>query len=407
MLKNFSIILLTLIFALSLPLAPAHAQDSIGISITPPLFKVSLSPGDHWASSVKVMNVAGANDIVVYASVVDFEPQGENGQARFIPPPAGTSSGTPSNALSGWITVPKDGIVIHPAQSAEFPFSIAVPAGASPGGHYAAILIGTKAFGGSAGGATVNVASYISSLIFVRIAGDVHEEGLIKEFSVDKDFSQKPDANFSIVFQNTGNVDLVPQGAITIYNMWGKERGTIPVNQQDDTFGNVLPNSARKFDFHWEADAGLFDFGRFTAVATLGYGEDSKQNVSAEIAFWVIPVVPMTEAFLVLFTTIFLCVWCIRRYVGRVLRAEMAARNLNPAVREAIEKRFSAEVFDIPRPGAAGSILDLRGRKPATRAAALLPQPDIAKPLFKKYLLFLVLIPVAFAIVLAVYLWLK
>ena len=383
--KIISIILL--VGALAFLFCGMARAQSVGLSITPPLLKIALSPGDHWESSIKVMNVATAGDVTVYGTVVGFKPQGENGQAAFLPAQQGSST----SELSAWVSVLPAGVTIHPAQSAEIPFSIDVPRDAAPGGHYAAILIGTKNFGSASPGATVNVASYLSSLLFVRIAGNVVEDGSIEEFSINKDWLQKPAADFTLRFRNTGNVDLVPQGVITVYNMWGKERGTIPVNQEDDTFGNVLPQSVRKFSFHWESGAGLLDFGRYTAVATLDYGTENRRSDSKEVAFWVVPVVPMAETLLAIAIIIFLLVWSIRRYVGNILRAEMAARHLDPAARQAFERRFSEEVLDV----STGKVLDLRAR-----SAGVLPEQSRGLAIFKRYALFVVLIPVLAAVLL-------
>jgi hypothetical protein len=100
--------------------------------------------------------------------------------------------------------------------------------------------------------------------------------------------------------------------------MWGKERGFIPVNQKTN-FGNVLPQSIRKFSFSWEGTPSITDIGRYKAVATLSYGIDEKESVYRTVYFWVIPVKAslITLGFIVLFAGfIFLS---IRLYVRRVL----------------------------------------------------------------------------------------
>ena len=64
---------------------------------------------------------------------------------------------------------------------------------------------------------------------------------------------------------------------------------SIPINAQTH-FGNVLPNSIRKFEFTWKGEQSLSDIGRYKAVVTLGYGIEGRKFQSSATYFWVIPV---------------------------------------------------------------------------------------------------------------------
>ena len=50
--------------------------------------------------------------------------------------------------LAEWFTITREAVVVPREQSKEVPFSVRVPFEASPGGHFAAILVGTKRAGG-------------------------------------------------------------------------------------------------------------------------------------------------------------------------------------------------------------------------------------------------------------------
>ena len=108
----------------------------------------------------------------------------------------------------------------------------------------------------------MKISSFVSSLLFVNIKGDVVESGRIREFSTSQSLYQTPNVDFSVRFENTGNTHVHPQGEVTIYNMWGKERGQVMINNQDDDFGNVLPQSIRRFQFSWSGEQSLFDMAR-------------------------------------------------------------------------------------------------------------------------------------------------
>ncbi len=291
-----------------------HAQESQILSVTPPLFQLSVAPTNYWQSSVKVVN-GNPYELTVYAEVVNFAPEGEAGQGRFLPL---ITDDEDKSTIGEWISLQQGPYVIPPEQTVQIPFSIEVPADAAPGGHFAAILINTQPPEGDAGPVAVLTTQTVTALIFARIEGDIIENAAIREFSVIDSFVEKPEAEFSLRFENKGNVHLQPRGDIIITNMWGTKRGEIPINQQTH-YGNVLPKSIRDFRFTWSGESSLTDIGRYKAEATLVYGEDAIQNTTAITYFWVIPVKAtlITLGSLALF--IYLVTWMIRLYVRRML----------------------------------------------------------------------------------------
>ncbi len=292
----------------------AFAQASMSISVTPPLFQLNIAPGEVWRSSLKVVN-SNAFPLTVYAQLYNFEPKGEDGQGELIPRVQG--EGGVTGTLADWITITTNAIVIQPEQSADVPITVSIPKEAAPGGHFAAVLTGTRP-SDKTGSSVVRTSQVVTSLFFVRVAGDIHESGTVREFSVAHAFQETPQADFSVRFQNTGNVHLQPQGGITIYNMWGKERGYIPINQRSH-FGNVLPNSIRKFDFAWRGEASLADIGHYMAEVSLGYGESGRQTSTSRVYFWIIPFRATLVVLVSLFLFVSFIIWVVRRYVRRAM----------------------------------------------------------------------------------------
>lgn len=320
---KYFIAALTVILCLGL-IPITHAQ-SLTLSITPPIFQLSTDPGETWSSTLKVVNT-NPQDLTVFASVMNFTSSDEFGHGVFTPVTEEDVSST--HSLAGWISVTKDAIVIPKEKSADVPFTVHVPRDAEPGGHYAAILIGTEP-AGTNGTSQMRVSSFVSSLMFIRIAGQVTETGSIREFYSEKDIYQNSDASFTLRFQNSGNVHIEPQGYITITNMWGKERGQIPVNP-DSNYGNVLPGTIRKFAYEWQGEDNFFEVGRYKAVLTLTFGKDSKQNVTAATYFWVVPWKPTAEIFLGLLLLMFIFAWGIRAYVRKALEIEAVRQGILP-----------------------------------------------------------------------------
>lgn len=322
---------------------------------------MSAVPLQSWNSGVKVIN-NNPNSITVYAQIVNFAPQGETGEGKFLPVFEKSTEGT---TLAEWVTLSNEPVTIEPEKSYTFPFTIHVPQDAAPGGHFAAILIGTKPPEGE-GVVKITTSQVVTSLLFVRVAGDVIENGVVREFKVVNSFVSIPKADFEVRFENKGNVHLQPQGEIVITNMWGKERGIIPINQQTH-FGNVLPESIRKFEFSWNGEPSFSDIGRYKAILTLAYGDESKKFVTSSTYFYVIPVKATLIVLGSLLALILFVSWCIKAYVRRMLA--MAGVDTEYARTEAIHRKSFEREGDVRigkhismRAPVQKSVLDLQQR---------------------------------------------
>ena len=295
----------------------------LSMTVSPSLIQVNLSPGDHWASAIQVVN-GNPYDLAVQTSVARMLPDGELGRPRLVDLNTEGTTTNPfaSSSVTHWISLPVAPHVIGREQTWTMPVAIDVPTDAEPGGYYAAVLVGTSPRDEVRGMSQVSVTSSIASLIFIRVAGDVVEKGMIREFSTDRTWSNEPEARFTVRFENVGNVHVQPQGYIMVYNMFGKERGKIPINMLSEGFGNVLPGSTRNFVFSWRSGASRFDIGRYRADVTLSYGATDKQFTQASVFFYVLPIVPALEVALFVALSIMLFGWALRTYVRRAISLE-------------------------------------------------------------------------------------
>ena len=269
-------------------LAPrANAQDALVLEVQPPVFQLTIVPGGTWRSQVRVVN-PNSYPVSVRIRVVDFEPEGESGGGRFIELEPGYQ--TSGYAAAQWMTVPDEVVRIDAEQSVTVPVSMKVPPTAEPGSHAAAILIGTVPEGVPADQTAVS--ANVTSLVVTRVLGEVIEEGFIREFAPEETTYTDSHVPISLRFENTGNVHLEPRGEIVIRNIFGRERGRIPLNRTTD-FTTVLPQTVRRFDFVWEGERGDFEIGPYTAELSLAFGEEQPTTASAETRFWVIPAKPL------------------------------------------------------------------------------------------------------------------
>jgi hypothetical protein len=337
------------------------AQGNLSLTVTPPLVQLSVGPGNDWASALTVVN-SNPYDLTVYVRAVDFVPNGEEGRGDFVPLSTGSTdlSGA-SSTLGSWITINAGPVVIPRDQTARVPYSIAVPANAPPGGHYAALLVSTAP---ETNKGSINIASSIASLVFLNVGGDVEEVGVIRDFYPDEGIVTRAEAAFTLRFENRGNVHLRPAGYITISNMWGRPRGTIAIGGANE-FGNVLPKSIRKFRFTWRADDSYFDIGRYKAEATLTFGSEARQNITHITYFWVVPIVPVAQVVGAAAFMIFFLVWAMRRYVRHavVLEAQRLGVDPNIAVAKVAHAHRSPAVAESPKVTLATLVLPLKATR--------------------------------------------
>ena len=294
----------------------AYASESLSMTLTPPLYQVSLARGGVWSSTLRFSN---DNDypLTVEVYVQNFRAT-DKGGVELVPATASASS-TPYE-LALWIAHPTKPIIIPPHATENIPFTITVPENAEPGGHYAAMLVGTpKETEGDA--QDLSVSSLLSSLFLVRVAGEVFEKGSIRDFSSEKWLVGGQEALMHLQFENTGNVHIEPEGEIVITNMLGRERGRMSLNESN-AFGPILPASTKVFSFLWKGESNFFDIGLYRARASLNYGENKEKTAYHSAYFFVFPRVP--TLFLIGFLsalTLFVRRY-VRRYVASAVRIE-------------------------------------------------------------------------------------
>lgn len=327
------------------------AQSVQSLSVTPPLFQLSVKPGDFWQSNLKVVN-NNSYALTVFPKLTVFEPHGEYGQGTFHTPTED------ENTLASWIKLDTKAYIIDPGSSITIPFSVTIPEDAPPGGHYAAVQVSTEPPAKPSESQSVVTSQAVTSLIFVRIAGEIVESGTIRTFRVQKRLVDTPTTEISLRFENKGNVHLRPHGSIVIRNMWGKEVGSIPVNKQSH-YGNVLPASVREFDLAWSMPFSVISIGRYKAEAILVYGEDTITHAGATTYFYVLPVKGTILTLVTIGLLVYALVTLVRRYIRKILRdAGVAVTETSEVITKDTTSRIKS-VYERPLKNTA-TVIDLR-----------------------------------------------
>lgn len=299
------------------PIFPALAQsgDKIMLSITPPLIRNNVNPGQIWRSTIKLVN-NNPEEIDIYVELTDFTGGKDGGTVKFLPR---ITEDKENVRLSSWIEVNNGPIPIPAYGSIDIPFTVRVPDNAEPGGHYTAILAGTRPGNSQAEGSSLRVSSLLASLLLLTVKGDVIEKGRIREFSTDKKIYSKSQVDLKLRFENIGNVHIQPQGEIKIFNFFNKERGKLILNHNTE-FGNVLPQSIRNWNFTWQGEDNLLDMGRYRAELIIGYGNEARETIDQTVYFWVIYFKPFLAILAVVAILAFFIVVSIRAYIRRAVR---------------------------------------------------------------------------------------
>lgn len=279
-------------------------SNAQAVTISPLNFELNSNPGDTVSNIVRVYNDLDS-EINVNMEVQDFVAAGEKGQVLVK---GSEKSGTYS--LANWVSLTPQAFTLAPRSSQMVEFTVKIPTGGEPGGHYASILASISS---SATGGGIGINQKVGALLLLSVAGEVVENLELVEFMPDAAFTEYGPEKLTVKFRNDGTVHLKPRGFVLVKNMLGNEVAKLDLPQL-----NVLPQSAREVDIPLK-DVGR-QFGRYEATLAAIYGA-TNEPLSAITVYWVIP-----YKLLAVYGTIIL-VLLILAYIGR-RRLKMALRVL-------------------------------------------------------------------------------
>lgn len=272
-------------------------------SLSPVSVELEASPDSVVTGQIEITNTFN-EPRTYYVSVQKFTAQGEEGQPDFI-------SAADSSGVASWLVPERTSVPLEPRETRAFAYTLTLPADAEPGGHFAAIFFSDLPPQGR-GGTSIGIGAKVGALFFLRVPGEIVEAARIEDFRVSGDgvLNRLP-ASFELRIRNLGSVHLRPQGEIVFENVLGKTADRTQLNPQQNI---ILPGSARRLEPVWVKRGDLrtgdfwdevknewrnFAFGRYTARVAGTYGA-TRQPLSAETTFWVMPRRLLFLAFLVL-----------------------------------------------------------------------------------------------------------
>ena len=233
------------------------------LTVGPVKLEYSVQPGDTVRGEMIVQNEENIERTFYPSSERFIE---VNGEKRFS---------KDENNLSSWFVM-QSSITLKPTEQRVIPFTINIPSNADPGGHYAVIWWSTASPQESPG-KQVSIVTRAGVLVYVRVAGDIVEDGSVAKFLVNgaHNFFASVPLELSIHFQNSGNVHLKPTGEFVLKNLFGSEKAKLAINP----YGlQILPNTSKSLAAEWKAEnSNPFGFYKISYDAVFGESEQVAQ----------------------------------------------------------------------------------------------------------------------------------
>lgn len=264
-------------------------KGSTSLQISPPTFELGAGAGRSLSNTVRVLNPTD-KPISVAAVVKDFIATGEDGSVNLVEEDKTTYS------LASWVSVEPASAVIPAKAAIPFTFTINIPKGAEPGGHFGSIVFSTEDKNEEIKGSGAKLTTEVGALVLLNIAGKAKESAKLVSFEPVKKFFEFGPVGLEYRIQNKGNVHVKPSGRIVIKNMLNQV-----VFEDNIDPKNVLPNAIRKSVYLWNHKWLL---GKYRAQISLKYGQDSK-ILNQETQFWGFPYKLFLAGSLVAFLLVF------------------------------------------------------------------------------------------------------
>lgn len=284
--------------------AYAETLPQNAVIVRPSKAEVTIAAGEESSVLFRVFNSTGEPLHVD----VSHEDVAANVQVSAVDDPIrllGDEAG--ANSLKDVLSMTQSSFEILPGREVGVPILLRIPKNAEPSGMYGSVIFRfSKQTASGETAANVSLEGRIAALLYVRIAGDAHEEGSLAAFGLfnNAKTTRSPTLDeplrMQVAYQNTGTVHLNPYGRITLRSMFGNTH-TLPIDPWA-----VLPNATRMREFNMTEPLGA---GLYTAHLELnrGYGDIIDEHT---VTFWVLPTTKV--AFMWLVGTMII-LWFIRR----------------------------------------------------------------------------------------------
>lgn len=247
-----------------------------GIQISPLSYNFEIKDGSGDTGKIIITN-QNSDPLNYVIEVENFASVTDEGAPTF----AGTEPEGAYTTLADWFTfdAPKEGVV-EPFKDVTIGFTINIPQGAEPGGHYAAVF--AREIRKNAEGKTeLGVASRVGSLILVTVPGETKKTGTITDFTYPKLIWKGP-AEFTMKVENTGTVHYDSKANVELSPIafLGKKTNV------DLGTHTIIPSSSRNYVGSLDKK---YPFGYYKINATATDGDGASITTAGNATLIAIP----------------------------------------------------------------------------------------------------------------------
>jgi hypothetical protein len=250
-----------LILAAGVLFATSTSARAASLSITPLRTELSLVAGQTINGTIKLRN-SGRELITVALGAETFAVTNEDYDYRFE-----------KNKQADWVNYEQPKIELQPREVREAAYSVAVPVGAEPGGHYIALIAAIQPAIAQTDGLTT--IDRVASLLYIDLPGESTKQGSLAGFDVPI-LAVSPKLYFVTQLRNTGTTHFRSNAVYSLKTLWGTAL-------KDQTSSQLLlPQSLRRSK-NWLAMP--YWPGIYTVQAKIGLGGSTNAQVSRHVIY--------------------------------------------------------------------------------------------------------------------------
>lgn len=286
LLKTFLFLPLLLIIIINILIIvfapPTHAQQSLSLSLWPPILEIMIQPGRQATQEYQITNNSDT-DLKITPYFIPFKPSNQTGQPNLKLQDLQNKNFNPG--FFAFETGEKIGepFWLKTGQTKKLLLKILIPKEAEEKDYYYTLLFSTspatKEQKNTSSSSTTEIGTNI--LLTISQSGTPKLFGKISSFSCPKIVDSFSPVNFNLVLENYGQTYFKAFGKLKIAGFL-KQSQEIALTPQ-----NVLANSTRQIPL--PPYQPKLPLGPFTAQVEISLNEESPPQFSRQISFWYLP----------------------------------------------------------------------------------------------------------------------
>lgn len=219
---------------------PVKAQSTNStVTLSPPFSQLTLPEGSSEISQSLELTNTTETGLEFSAAVFLFSQVDSQGTTILTDKPPSSDSVT----IADSITVTPATFVVNAGQTQTLTVTVKNQLNLAPGGHYAAIVIRSTTESSTG---TQSVVPALSSFLLVRkVGGEQYHLSLGKVSLFDSLFHLDFPRSIPLLFENQGNIHVIPRGTVSISDIWGRRVMEGTINEGSLL---VLPRGQREID---------------------------------------------------------------------------------------------------------------------------------------------------------------